>query len=563
MLLPSTIILTLLAIIITFFTIYRIYLKTTIIIQWQLTDLFSSSIQFPIILDTPGLLFISTVFIIAARVIQFSKSYIRHEKFLDRFVIIVLLFIASIIILILFPNIITLLLGWDGLGITSFVLVIYFQNPKRLGAGLITALTNRIGDVIILIAIALTLNQGHWFILSITHNMTNWAAILIITAALTKRAQMPFSSWLPAAIAAPTPVRALVHSSTLVTAGVFLLYRFYPCISLYPHFKLILTLLATLTILIAGASAMAECDIKKIIALSTLSQLGVIIFTLGVGLPTLAFFHLITHALFKALLFICAGTIIHLHSHSQDLRTIGNLPHQTPLIISSITIANLALCGMPFLAGFYSKDAIIESFYQLNFNIVISSIFIIATILTTAYSTRFTLYVILAYPANFSPQYTHETQIDINACITLTIGAILRGSVINWSTLTPISEPILSPPQKLLPLAILSIGVILGYFFSISYSPSPNRILHSHTSIWFLTPLSTHSIINPLINPPFNQLKLTDHGWNEAPQFTFNTSYTASQTISSLQLPPLTSQILSTAIILFACTLAIYLNSLI
>lgn len=563
MLLPSTVILTFLAATTASFTVYIIYLKTTVIIQWQLTDLSSSSIQFPIILDTPGLLFISTVFTIAASVMQFSKSYIQHEKFLDRFVIIVLLFIASIIVLILSPNIITLLLGWDGLGITSFVLVIYFQNPKRLGAGLITALTNRIGDVIILIAIALTLNQGHWFILSITHNITNWTTILIITAALTKSAQIPFSSWLPAAIAAPTPVRALVHSSTLVTAGVFLLYRFYPCISFYPQFKITLTILATLTILIAGASAIAECDIKKIIALSTLRQLGVIIFTLGVGLPTLAFFHLITHALFKALLFICAGTIIHLHSHSQDLRTIGNLPHQTPLITSSITIANIALCGIPFLAGFYSKDIIIESFYQFNFNLTISSIFIIATILTTAYSTRFTFYVIINYPSNPTSQYTHETQTDINACIILTIGAILRGSIINWLILTPINEPILSPSQKLLPLVILSIGIILGCLSSISYSSALHPILHSHTSIWFLTPLSTHSIINPLINPPFNQLKLTDHGWNEAPQFIFISTHITSQAISSLQLPPLTSQILSATIILFACTLILYLNSLI
>ena len=152
---------------------------------------------------------------------------------------------------------------------------------------------------------------------------TQFSALIIIfimTAGMTKRAQIPFSSWLPAAIVAPTPVSALVHSSTLVTAGVFLLIRFYPFLSGLPIFNFILLFSAVSTILIAGIRAATECDIKKIIALSTLSQLGIIIASLGLGAPNLALFHIITHAIFKALLFICAGEIIALHSHGQDLR---------------------------------------------------------------------------------------------------------------------------------------------------------------------------------------------------------------------------------------------------
>lgn len=141
-----------------------------------------------------------------------------------------------------------------------------------------------------------------------------------MVAAMTKRAQIPFSSWLPAAIAAPTPVSALVHSSTLVTAGVFLLIRFYPFLRSAPLFHFILLFSAISTILIAGIRATTECDIKKIIALSTLSQLGVIMARLGLGIPALALFHIITHALFKALLFICAGGLIGSHLHGQDLR---------------------------------------------------------------------------------------------------------------------------------------------------------------------------------------------------------------------------------------------------
>lgn len=178
---------------------------------------------------------------------------------------------------------------------------------------------------------------------------------------MTKSAQMPFSSWLPAAIAAPTPVSALVHSSTLVTAGVFLLIRFYNFLTEIKYFNFILIIISCSTILIAGLSALTECDLKKIIALSTLSQLGVIIASLGLGCVNLAFFHLITHALFKALLFICAGSIIHFHIHGQDLRTIGNLTRQLPFTISALLIANISLCGLPFISGFYSKDMILET----------------------------------------------------------------------------------------------------------------------------------------------------------------------------------------------------------
>lgn len=195
-------------------------------------------------------------------------------------------------------------------------------------------------------------------------------------------------------MAAPTPVSALVHSSTLVTAGVFLLIRFYPFLHSIQNFNFILLIISTSTILIAGFSALVECDIKKIIALSTLSQLGVIIIRLSLDLPLLAYFHLITHAIFKALLFVCAGTLIHLHSHSQDLRFIGALAKQIPLTSTTLLIANLALCGFPFLAGFYSKDLIIESSLFLSYNALILFILIIATATTAAYSTRFFISVI-------------------------------------------------------------------------------------------------------------------------------------------------------------------------
>ena len=191
---------------------------------------------------------------------------------------------------------------------------------------------------------------------------------LVILAAMTKRAQIPFSSWLPAAIAAPTPVSALVHSSSLVTAGVYLLIRF-NILLVNNWLGQFLLLISGLTIFMAGLGANFEFDLKKIIALSTLSQLGLIIRILAIGFYKLAFFHLLTHALFKALLFICAGAIIHNINNTQDIRLIGGLRIHIPLTSSCLNIANLALCGMPFLAGFYSKDIILEVVSLSSINI--------------------------------------------------------------------------------------------------------------------------------------------------------------------------------------------------
>ncbi|KAF8480535.1 NADH dehydrogenase subunit 5, partial [Russula emetica] len=226
---------------------------------------------------------------------------------------------------------------------------------------------------------------------------------LVILAAITKRAQIPFSSWLPAAIAAPTPVSALVHSSTLVTAGVYLLIRFNVLLADTVLGQFLL-LISGLTIFISGLGANFEFDLKKIIALSTLSQLGLIISILSIGFPILAFFHLLTHALFKALLFICAGAIIHNIINSQDIRSIGGLCLNIPLTTSCFNIANLALCGIPFLAGFYSKDIILELVILSNVNIITFFFFFFSTGLTVCYSFRLVYYTITG---NFNRMSLH------------------------------------------------------------------------------------------------------------------------------------------------------------
>lgn len=502
--------------------IYLLSNNLSILMEWNVLNLPLTPIKFILICDPTGTIYGATVLFIAANVMRFSKFYIQDDQFINRFSILVILFVASILILIFVPHFIALLLGWDGLGITSFILVIYYQNPKSLGAGIVTALINRIGDVIILVAIALTLNQGHW---TITHMwsspMIGFQVLTIIVAGCTKRAQIPFSSWLPAAMAAPTPVSALVHSSTLVTAGVFLLIRFYPFLHLFIYFNSILLFISVSTIFMAGIRATTECDIKKIIALSTLRQLGVIICSLGLNSPTIALFHIITHALFKALLFICAGQLIADHIHGQDLRWMGNLRSQNPVATSSILIANIALCGLPFLAGFYSKDLIIEYILTGGFNLLIVSLSLIAVGFTAFYSIRFSLLIIWG-PLHHLPLFnSSEKPSTVAPIVAISTISIIIGSSILWAI------PVQSVPLfirlnlKLIPIIMVGTGLIIGWLLCTSNTNNPAHILnfhlmnHASSMMWFLVLLSTQPIINLSIKTGHHLLKSSDQAWLE------------------------------------------------
>lgn len=232
-------------------------------------------------------------------------------------------------------------------------------------------------------------------------------------------------------MAAPTPVSALVHSSTLVTAGVYLLIRF-NLLFIDTYLRKILLIISGLTMFIAGLGANFEFDLKKIIALSTLSQLGLIMRILSLGFYKLAFFHLLTHALFKALLFICAGVIIHNIKNSQDIRDIGSLVFCMPVTLSCLNISNLALCGLPFLSGFYSKDLILEIVLITEVNFLSFFLFFFSTGLTVIYSMRLFYYSFLKFINQGSFNILNDSRIIIQKRILcLIIFAVVGGSIIN------------------------------------------------------------------------------------------------------------------------------------
>ena len=333
-----------------------------IVFEIEIVAVSRSRITLSLVVDFISTLFLFSVTLIAVRVYLFSSYYVQGMPAYNQFHLILSIFVISILVLILRPNLFSLILGWDGLGVSSYLLVVFYKRAKSFNARLITGITNRLGDRLILTALPLILASPSFcapLALPIHISPRSWGLMVLTTAACTKRAQLPFSSWLPAAMAAPTPVSALVHSSTLVTAGVYVLIRITPWLT-----RARLNLLASLgsvTIMIASLSALLENDGKKIVALSTLSQLGLMIVRFCLSLPIIVFFHLLAHAFFKALLFIATGVIIHRRSNYQDLRLMKGLGTRVRITKRVVVITKLSLIGVPGFAAYFSKEIVIES----------------------------------------------------------------------------------------------------------------------------------------------------------------------------------------------------------
>lgn len=482
-------------------------------IEWELAAFRGIVVSVPLLLDMVSLIFSMTVMIISFRVMIFRFSYMSGDYKLEYFIIIVIMFVLSINLLIVMPNMLALLLGWDGLGLSSYLLVIYYINEGSLAAGILTALTNRIGDALLILVVSWAVMGGHWNLFLSSYGLIVSIVAAVLCAAMTKRAQLPFSAWLPAAIAAPTPVSALVHSSTLVTAGIYLIIRFFPSLREFHYTHRFCLLTGGLTCLIAGISAVMERDLKKIIALSTLSQLGVMIVALGLGNIIIAYFHLVTHALFKALLFICAGNIIHSIGGNQDIRLMGGISSSMPLTSTVLNVANLSLCGIPFMAGFYSKDLIVEVLL-VSFSPVLRVVLIMLSVcLTSVYSIKLSLSTLWSPLKGRS--FKTETDQRVSSVISyipLLIGAIVRGSSLVW-VLNPLAQSPVIP--VFLKLFTLTIVIVLGILMFVLYSRGVNMALyHFLTSIWFLKYITSSPLVG-VRSHLSDKVNYNEMGWME------------------------------------------------
>jgi NADH-ubiquinone oxidoreductase chain 5 len=492
--------------------------NTTIFMEWTLGGA-ATSLTWTLLLDSIAALFLATVFFISSNVTLFRFSYIEEDTYSERFILIVFGFVLSMLLLIIRPNILSVLLGWDGLGLVSYCLVIYYSSSKASSAGILTVLSNRVGDICILIAIAYFASWGEFNFLfwESTDSTTSLLSLLVIGAAITKRAQIPFSAWLPAAIAAPTPVSALVHSSTLVTAGVYLLIRFSSFITRTT--LELLTTISILTIFMAGLAASFEFDLKKVVALSTLSQLGVMMFSISVGLPYVAFFHLVTHALFKAILFLCAGTLIHGIQGSQDIRDLGGLISTFPLVGVCMNLANLSLCGVPFIAGFYSKDLLVELAAQQPWRLFLLLLLYSSLALTVFYRFRLTFF-------SFSAPITSQaTKLGLDNHYTVLVPIFNLAALSLWrgpflaNMLLPLASLVLLPTS--VKLATLTLILLIRAQAISTSLTSPSTLATGatlnqfHSLIWGLPFLSGQIPARTSITLSRRLFRGLDQGWLE------------------------------------------------
>lgn len=390
--------------------------------------------------------------VISFSVFLWSYFYISSELHYKRFIILILSFLFSMFVVIFSGNLVSLFVGWDLLGFTSFFLVSFYGNRKRHAASLLTALVNRFGDCSFYILLGL-LVAGHGASYSLAS-----AALIIIS--LTKSAQVPFSSWLPAAIYAPTPVRALVHSSTLVTAGVFLLSRFSQLSSGF------LLSVGVFTSLLGGLSASLESDTKKIIAYSTLSQLGIIIAGLGLGQRCLRLNHMLVHAVIKALFFVSLGVLIHIQYCSQELRSSAVSSPPTALIFFSISICSLGLIGFAFTSGYYTKDLILEAVYLGGWALLILLSFYVSLWLTVVYCTRIWASLVNIRASTVCFTIRIEASLLVKLPVFLLLVSILFQTM-SFSTSRPVFYSVNALANKVFLLFVFSLGALAGSYLAV------------------------------------------------------------------------------------------------
>nr|YP_010320633.1 NADH dehydrogenase subunit 5 [Illeis bistigmosa]UJP68264.1 NADH dehydrogenase subunit 5 [Illeis bistigmosa] len=506
------------------FSLYLLLTNKIYFIELNLFNLNSLNIEFLLMLDWMSILFMAFVLFISSMVILYSKSYMSNDLNSSRFILLVVMFVFSMMLMILSPNLISILLGWDGLGLVSYCLVIYYQNIKSYNAGMLTALSNRVGDVMLLMAIAWMMNFGSWnFTLYLEYYISdsklNMVGLLVLIAAFTKSAQIPFSSWLPAAMAAPTPVSALVHSSTLVTAGVYLMIRFH---FLMMNFSLILLFVGLITMFMAGLGANFEFDLKKIIALSTLSQLGLMFTILSMGSLNLAFFHLLTHALFKALLFMCAGNFIHLMGNCQDIRFMGSLINKIPMTVVYFNVSNLSLCGMPFFSGFYSKDLIMEFYSMSMLNLLVYLLMFVSLGFTVSYTIRLVYYLMYSNIHYYSLNSIVENlDYMFYSMGFMFMVVVFSGSGLMWILFDNPYLVMLPLFMKIFTLMMVLIGGLMGFEISRLtliyklFSFNNYNLMSFFSSMWNMPYIFTFGINYTFIKVGKINAKFSDQGWSE------------------------------------------------
>jgi NADH-quinone oxidoreductase subunit L len=432
------------------------------------------SLDFAFYLDPLSLMMVSVITGVGSLIHLYSVSFMLNDKGYQRYFAYLNLFVGAMLILVLADNLLVLYLGWEGVGLCSYLLIGFWSKERNNNRAANKAfITTRIGDTAMLIALLMLFWQFETLnIAQINREVSSvWQANSIIATSCTlllfigaagKSAQLPLQNWLPDAMAGPSPVSALIHAATMVTAGVYLIAR---NIALFEQANFTMQLIAivgTLTLLLGASSAMVQTDLKRILAYSTISQLGYMFLALGVGATAAASFHLMTHAFFKALLFLSAGALIHCLDNQHNIFKMGGLRHSHPVIFTGFIVGCGALSSLPLLSGFFSKELILGQVMAANHPWLWFGA-IIGAFMTAFYSARL-IFIVFFGPLNQQPSIAIARSMNI-VIIVLTVLSVVGGTMPTSITLQfPVAASSLSSFVHVLPIIIPFIAVALAYW---------------------------------------------------------------------------------------------------
>ena len=478
--------------------------QTITIARWIVSGDFDAS--WALRFDTLTAVMLIVVTSVSSCVHIYSVGYMHHDPARGRFMAYLSLFTFAMLMLVTADNLVQLFFGWEGVGVASYLLIGFWYHKESAHTAAMKAfVVNRVGDfgfalgILAVFALfgsvqfddifgqAADIAKMDIVFFGMSMPALELASILLFIGAMGKSAQLGLHTWLPDAMEGPTPVSALIHAATMVTAGVFMVCRLSPVIEYAPVALDIITIVGALTAIFAATVGMTQFDIKRVIAYSTCSQLGYMFFAAGVSAYPAAMFHLTTHAFFKALLFLGAGSVIHALSDEQDLRNMGGIRKHVPVTYAMMWIGSLALAGFPFFAGFYSKDMILEAAYAAHSGVGMLAFWLgcLAALLTAFYSWRLLILAFHGTPRASAEVMSHiheSPKVMLLPLVPLALGAIFAGFLgydlfvgYDWQQFWGDSIFILPTHQamehahhvpkwvKLLPIILAASGVALAY----------------------------------------------------------------------------------------------------